>query len=119
MSKENGLDRKAMISGATVRTVTITNIPRWGIDVTIRELGAGEQRALSEQAGDDDIKASQLLIETCVVSPKFTSEEVQMMFGEGISSEPVEYLLYGIRKLNRMTREEAKKIESSFPDTKR
>jgi hypothetical protein len=110
----NGFDFEGLLKKSALRQVTITNVPLWGIDVTIRELSAAEQRALGDKSGDDDLTASQMLLEAAVVSPKFTPEQIKRLFAEDVSSEPLEYILYGIRKLNRLTREDAKKLEDSF-----
>jgi hypothetical protein len=110
----NGFDFEGLLKKSALRQVTITDVPLWGIDVTIRELSAAEQRAIGEKSGEDDIAASQALMAAAVVVPAFTPEQIKRLFTEEVSAEPLEYILYGIRKLNRLTKEASKKLEDAF-----
>ena len=101
-----------------LRTEVVKDVPRWGMDATIRELSAKEVSSLQLQTQErkmDPLEITLRLLSVSLVEPALEYEDLVYLC-EG-SMEPLNYIAEAIRALNRIGEEGLRKTENSFPDS--
>lgn len=102
-----------------LRTEVVKNVPRWNMDVTVRELSAKEVSEIQSQfAGGktvDTMEVTARLLAKALVEPALEYEDILYLL-DG-SSEPLDYIAGAIKKLNRIGERGLTETENSFPDT--
>jgi hypothetical protein len=98
----------------------VVRVPRWDIDVTIRELTFREKREAQDAATHDGkidpIELGVQFISRGAVDPAFTPDEIREMLGDEYSTHPLDWLGSEIQALSKADAGGLKEAENSFPD---
>jgi hypothetical protein len=100
----------------------VVRVPRWEIDVTIRELTFKQKREAQEAATReggkvDSIELGFQMIARGAVEPTFTVAELRDLMSDEYSTYPLDWLLSEVQGLGKLNEGGLAEAEASFPDT--
>jgi hypothetical protein len=101
----------------------VVHVERWEMDVTIRELSAKEIQGVQDAArktegGEIDFdRAAKYAIARSCIDPTFTIEDIELLSGDDMSTQPLRQLGGAVMRLNKMGEDGVKQAQKSFPDT--